>query len=387
LPAIQKVYDALMNEHDIAFILLTAPKDFDSSRTYLKSLNYTLPFYQTPLPGGKPMVNTNLPRTLVLDRNGIVVLSKTGEEPWNFWTERFRDFARASLPEPQRNYRFSADGIQIQARIVEKKPTPNLLVELIPLKGVKLVATKGVELHPVGKNSVKWIGPMPAMMQQEDINYFKENPKFTLSFQPPANQDIIDLEIEYAYCQPDSEQCIPAKAHFQIPSQEGRREITNFLRTNYGIVYEPSFFQKLAWDCPDNRMIKPAGNSSRNWVCRRKDSQFSRLIVWRRDDKAITVVEKDNFDAMTGGKDKERGEIQCRDTPHEISSGKIAGIIRDCVLPLPEGNVYVSFYHFNDQNLGFTFLVRNADAEGSTPKVREDLREWLSELKFIDSLE
>jgi hypothetical protein len=115
----------------------------------------------------------------------------------------------------------------------------------------------------------------------------------------------------------------------------------------------------------------------------RRDPQLYRLIVWRiATDAASLTVERDNFDAMAGGKDAQRGEPQCKNAPHTIGNGNVPGVIKDCMLPLPNGKFYVSFFHFTHRDLGFTFLVRNASPSGSTAKVAEDLREWLEELTF-----
>lgn len=174
--------------------------------------------------------------------------------------------------------------------------------------------------------------------------------------------------------------CLPQIAF----GQETKREISNFLQSNYGIIFEPSFFQKYNWNCPEKRMVKPGGNVTRNWVCERPDPRLKRVITWQVDDKTNTAVEIDNFIIMAGGKNKERGEPQCKESSHVVGKGKIQGVIRDCMVPLPNGEFYVSFFHFNHRNLGFTFLVRNASPNGSTPEVAEDLREWIAELKFSE---
>jgi len=166
-------------------------------------------------------------------------------------------------------------------------------------------------------------------------------------------------------------------------AQEEKREITGFLQTNFGIKYEPSFFQRLSWNCPPTRMVKPSGNTTRNWVCERRDPRLNRLIVWRiLSDDSSGIVERDNFNTMAGGKDAQRGEPQCKSGPLWIGDGKISGMINDCMLPLPNGQFYASFFHFTHRDLGFTFLVKNASPSGSTAKVAEDLREWLGELAF-----
>jgi hypothetical protein len=166
--------------------------------------------------------------------------------------------------------------------------------------------------------------------------------------------------------------------------QETKRDITNFLQTSYGIIFEPSFFQKHNWNCPEKRMVKPSGNVTYNWVCERPDASLKRVIIWRGDDETRATVEQENFITMAGGKNKKRGEPQCKESPYTAGNGKIEGYIRDCMLPLPNGEFYVSFFHFKHKDLAFTFVVRNASPTGSTPEVAEDLRKWIAELKFSE---
>jgi hypothetical protein len=174
--------------------------------------------------------------------------------------------------------------------------------------------------------------------------------------------------------------CLPQIAS----SQETKREITNFLQSNYGIFFEPSFFQKYSWNCPEKRLVKPSGNVTYNWVCERKDASLKRVIIWRADDKGKVTLEQETFISMAGGKNKKRGEPQCKESSHTVDNGKIEGVIRDCMLPLPNGEFYVSFFHFKHRDLAFTFVVKNASPTGSTPEVAEDLRKWIAELKFIE---
>jgi len=165
-------------------------------------------------------------------------------------------------------------------------------------------------------------------------------------------------------------------------AQSEMRDVTTVLETNYGIRYEPSVLQRSGWECPDKRNLKPSGAITRNWICQRKDPRLQRLIGWRVNDGAIDSFELDHFIGMAGGKDAPRGEPKCKKSPYAVGGGKVNGTINDCMLPLPNGEFYVSFFHFTYHDLGFTFLVKNASPKGSTDKVADDLREWLGELKF-----
>lgn len=160
------------------------------------------------------------------------------------------------------------------------------------------------------------------------------------------------------------------------------RELSGFLELTYGVVFQPSDSEKSRWECPDKRMTKPSGNATRNWVCRRQDHSFLRLIVWGDGDASRNVIETDNFNSMAGGKDAQRGEPSCKETPWSGDDGKISGTLRDCMLPLPNGAFYASFFHFKHRDAYLTLLVRNASAVGSTPRVADDLRQWIGELRL-----
>jgi len=80
MPSIQELYDNLKNDEGIVFLLLSTKKDFDESKRWARSLGYSVPRYMSTPPGDRPMINVRtIPRTLILDRNGIVIMSKTGD--------------------------------------------------------------------------------------------------------------------------------------------------------------------------------------------------------------------------------------------------------------------------------------------------------------------
>ncbi|MBA4422483.1 MAG: hypothetical protein C0390_05190 [Syntrophus sp. (in: bacteria)] len=218
MPSIQKLYDALKNDEGIEFILLTIKKDFDVSKQYAKSLGYSLPLYKATPPDDRPILKiASIPRTLILDRNGIIVMSKAGEQPWNYWLERVQDLIRTSAVTSGRHYRFPVDGVRIEVEVVDGKPNSSLRLALVPENGVKLSSKRGIVVSPGEKSSVRWVTPMPVSQIEEDTDYFLDTPKLALSFISSANSGVVDLIIEYGYCKANSEECVPAKTVIEVP--------------------------------------------------------------------------------------------------------------------------------------------------------------------------
>ena len=218
MPSIQKLYDNLKNDEGIVFLLLSTKKDFDESKRWARSLGYSIPRYMSTPPGDRPMINVRtIPRTLILDRNGIVIISKTGEENWIYWLERMRDLIGVSAITTRRHLSFPADGVRVDVDVIEGKPNSTLRLSLVTKNGVKLSAKRGVDLTPVGNSSVRWITPMPVIRIEEDSDYFSDPPELTLFFVSPTDSGTVNLKIEYGYCRPNSEECVPAKTVIEVP--------------------------------------------------------------------------------------------------------------------------------------------------------------------------
>ncbi|MHB9097063.1 MAG: TlpA family protein disulfide reductase [Syntrophales bacterium] len=218
MPSIQKLYDALKNEEGIEFILLTIKKDFDASKQYAKSSGYSLPLYKATPPDDRPILKiARIPRTLILDRNGIVIMSKTGAESWNYWVERIQDLIRTSAETSGRHYTFPADGVRVEVEVVNGKPNSSLRMAIVPEKGIKLSSKRGIVLSPSESAAVRWITPMPVSQIDEDRDYFLDTPRLTVFFISSAKSGVVDLKIEYGYCKANSEECVPAKTVIEVP--------------------------------------------------------------------------------------------------------------------------------------------------------------------------
>lgn len=217
MPSIQKLYDDLKTDEEIVFLFLTTRKDFDESKRWARSLGYSVPLYMSTPSGDRPMVRfANIPRTLILDRNGVVIMS-TGTEPWNYWLERIQDLIKTSAITTRRHLSFPADGVRVDVEVIEGKPNSSLRLAFVPEKGVKLSAKRGIVVTPSESSSVRWVTQTPYIRIEEDMDYFPGTPVLTLFFVSSVNSGMVDLKIEYGYCKDNSEECVPAKARIELP--------------------------------------------------------------------------------------------------------------------------------------------------------------------------
>lgn len=160
---------------------------------------------------------SSIPRTLILDRNGIVIMSKTGAENWNYWVERIRDLVRISAITTQRHLSFPGDGVRVEVEVEEGKPNSSLRLSLVTENGVKLSAKRGIDIRPKRNSFVRWITPIPVIRIDEDTDYFSNIPELTLVFVSPTETGAVSLKIEYGYCKANSEECVPAQTVIEVP--------------------------------------------------------------------------------------------------------------------------------------------------------------------------
>lgn len=218
MPSIQKLYDNLKHDEGIVFLLLTTKRDFDASRQWARYFGYSVPQYMSTPPDDRPMITLpSIPRTLILDRNGIVIMSKIGEEYWPHWIERIRDLISSSAITARKQLSFPIEGAHAEVDIIEGKPNSTLRLSLVANNGVKLSAKRGVDLTPVGNSSIKWITPIPVTKIEDDSDYFVGPPELVLFFESSTNTATVNLKIEYGYCRSNSEECVPAKAVIEVP--------------------------------------------------------------------------------------------------------------------------------------------------------------------------
>ena len=80
MPAFQKLYNTYKDDVVFAFVSNENP---DTINSFLKANTYTLPVY-TPLASlPKELSHTSLPTTFIIDKQGNIVLHKTGVANWD----------------------------------------------------------------------------------------------------------------------------------------------------------------------------------------------------------------------------------------------------------------------------------------------------------------
>ncbi len=79
MPSLQKLYDAY-NE-DVVFLFITnEPKDVTSEFKSQKA--YSFPVYQRRSNAPKPLITKGIPRTVIIDKSGRIVIDKSGAVDW-----------------------------------------------------------------------------------------------------------------------------------------------------------------------------------------------------------------------------------------------------------------------------------------------------------------
>lgn len=174
--------------------------------------------------------------------------------------------------------------------------------------------------------------------------------------------------------------CVLASA-----AQAQMRPVAEFLQASYGLEYRVDAAVAERWMCPADSQDKPSEKISRARVCKLGNPRLQREILWSKDDKELGAVEYMVIaTGMSGGPQAPFGLPDCRQESFTLKGAKAPGILRDCRIPLRNGDFYVSFAHLAQHGVQLTLLVRNADRNGSTPDVVKELRSWLGELSSVD---
>ncbi|RYY17225.1 MAG: TlpA family protein disulfide reductase [Chitinophagaceae bacterium] len=92
MPSLQKLYDKFKNDDNIVFLFINEDENRNNGLDYLRTNNYTMPFFQTS--GSVPDViySGTLPTTAVISKNGDVLLKHEGVG--NFNTDDFETWFR-----------------------------------------------------------------------------------------------------------------------------------------------------------------------------------------------------------------------------------------------------------------------------------------------------
>jgi thiol-disulfide isomerase/thioredoxin len=88
MPSISKLHKEIGN--DVAFILLSFDKDFETAKAFNKRKGYNLPIYTLASNLPTMLQSSALPTTYIIDREGNIVLTHEGMANYN--TDEFRVF-------------------------------------------------------------------------------------------------------------------------------------------------------------------------------------------------------------------------------------------------------------------------------------------------------
>jgi len=78
MPSLEGLYKKLKDDNRFVFLFINEDEDKEKAKTYLEKNNYTFPVYSKAGPVPNEMYSGSLPTTLVLNKEGKVVLKKEG---------------------------------------------------------------------------------------------------------------------------------------------------------------------------------------------------------------------------------------------------------------------------------------------------------------------
>lgn len=82
MPAIQKLYDQYKNNPDIVFLFVTDDKT-DQVKDFMTRHQYNLPVYRSLDVIPEELQTRSIPKTYLIDKEGSIVISKTGSAKWD----------------------------------------------------------------------------------------------------------------------------------------------------------------------------------------------------------------------------------------------------------------------------------------------------------------
>ncbi|HSB77936.1 MAG TPA: hypothetical protein VLM91_04060 [Candidatus Methylomirabilis sp.] len=200
--------------------MLNAMEPFDSGKAWARKRGYTVPLYDStgrresymPLVTGGEFRVPRIPRTYILDRNGIVVHAELESNLfWSQFRKPLQDLMRTLPAKLSEKHTFSGEGANIDTEITEGNPHATLRIQVTAKDDLHLVARKGIKLSPIDPEAAIWVTPMPVFRQGE-VDYFAAPREFTLSFIPASKARDIRLKIEYAYCRAMTECLVTEEA-------------------------------------------------------------------------------------------------------------------------------------------------------------------------------
>lgn len=87
MPSLNKMYERLKDDPQFFFVFINLDDQPDKGKAYLKSNQFSLPFYRAGGAVSSDIYSGTLPTTVVLDKKGVVVMKHTGMA--NYDSEKF----------------------------------------------------------------------------------------------------------------------------------------------------------------------------------------------------------------------------------------------------------------------------------------------------------
>lgn len=80
MPSLQKLYDDYQDKMIFLFVSNEIHEDIDK---FMRAKKYTYPVYRSQSDDPNPFIKSPIPQTYVLDKQGTIVMDKSGAADWN----------------------------------------------------------------------------------------------------------------------------------------------------------------------------------------------------------------------------------------------------------------------------------------------------------------
>ena len=100
MPNLQALYEQYSQNDKIRFVMVSRDQEPEKARAFIRRKEYTFPSYWLAAPRPQPLRSNVLPTTIVIDKEGKIVIKETGMANYN--TMEFKNFIDTLISEKPR---------------------------------------------------------------------------------------------------------------------------------------------------------------------------------------------------------------------------------------------------------------------------------------------
>lgn len=227
VPRVQALYEALLDEPGIVFVLLNAGEGYATTKRWFDRERYTLPLYNSGTSDGLRFEigerRFSLPTTFIVDGNGIIQRVQTGSyRDWVTHTESLRLAARRTIETAGSAVQLDEHGTKLTAGIQQQAQETRITLTLTSASGTRLNGRLGVTLRPLDAAVV--CTPELPYQHRMDQDYLPSPLVLELGCSDTGSTTStqVAFALEYGVCLEDTGQCLLQALAMTVDAESGR---------------------------------------------------------------------------------------------------------------------------------------------------------------------